>query len=114
MNGDEFVYPAKRKVYHREISKHTRAMVADKKATRNLCQTSFTATERKVIAQQCCASIVQKDEKNSKSSQSTRQFEMYLPREKKTAATYQRMKDVTSTQVATWDRSNGQEKQRGY
>ena len=66
MNGDEFVYPAKRKVYHREISKHTRAMVADKKATRNLCQTRFTATKRKVIAQQCCASIVQQDEKKFK------------------------------------------------
>ena len=83
MNGDEFVYPAKRKVYHRKISKHTRVMVADKKATWNLCQTLCTATKRKVIAQQCCASIVQQDEKNSKSSQSSGQFEMYLPRKKR-------------------------------
>ena len=66
MNGDEFVYPAKKKVYHRGISKHTRAMVADKKATQTLCQTRFPATKSKVIAQQCCASIVQKDEKKLK------------------------------------------------
>ena len=34
MGGGEFVYPAKKVVYHRWISKHTRAMVADKKAIR--------------------------------------------------------------------------------
>ena len=111
IKGDEFVYPAKKRVYHRWISKHTRAMVADKKATRNLCQTRFTATKRKKNAQQCCASIVQQDEKKFKKlSIIGTVWNVPAQEKKRTAATYQRMKDVTSTQVATWDRSNGQEK----
>ena len=50
MDGGEFVYPAKKRVYHQWISRLIRVLVADKKAIRSLCQTHSTATE-KVIAQ---------------------------------------------------------------
>ena len=66
MDGTKFAHSAKKRVYQRGIYKYARAMVAGKKATRNLCQTRFIATKRKRNAQQCCASIVQKDASTSK------------------------------------------------
>ena len=56
-----------------------------------------------------CLDCAERHEK-SKKLQCTGQFEMHLPRkEKKTAATYRRMKNATSTPAATWERNDGLE-----